>query len=237
MINMIEKIVSGGQTGADRAALDVALRHGFPHGGWCPKGRKAEDGPIGGQYQLDETPTANYLQRTEWNARDSDGTVVFTLAKEVSGGSLRTMVFARKHKRPVTHIFRSHQHNPEEALQRFVTEHGIKVLNVAGPRESKEPGIWQWVCQVVEDAFSGVMRIRGWLEGRERVKPMCARFEFKIESSNAAGKSCSCKYSFHLCGLALPWGHIFPVAMTRMPFTIATRPMILKPSLMSKEQK
>lgn len=80
---MITKIVSGAQTGADRAGLDVAIRHGFPHGGWCPKGRKAEDGRIGGQYQLVETPTANYLQRTEWNAMDSGGTVVFTLVREV----------------------------------------------------------------------------------------------------------------------------------------------------------
>ena len=80
---MITYIVSGAQTGADCAGLDVAIRHGFPHGGWCPKGRKAEDGRIGGQYQLVETPTANYLQRTEWNAMDSGGTVVFTLVREV----------------------------------------------------------------------------------------------------------------------------------------------------------
>lgn len=60
---MLKKLVSGGQTGADRAALDVAIRKGFPHGGWCPKGRKAEDGPLGEQYQLTETPSASYLQR------------------------------------------------------------------------------------------------------------------------------------------------------------------------------
>ena len=150
---MITKIVSGGQTGADRAALDVAIGHSSPHGGWCPKGRKAEDGPIGGQYQLVETPSANYLQRTEWNARDSDGTVVFTLAKEVTGGSLRTIGFARKHKKPCVCIYQARNENPVETLQMFVQEHGIKVLNVAGSRESKEPGIWQWVNQIVEDAF------------------------------------------------------------------------------------
>jgi len=65
---MIEKIISGGQTGADRAGLDIAIRHGFSHSGWCPKGQKAEDGPIGGQYRLIETPSANYLQRTELKA-------------------------------------------------------------------------------------------------------------------------------------------------------------------------
>lgn len=67
---LIEKLVSGGKTGADCAALDVAIRHGFPHGGWCPKGRLAEDGPIGGQYNLTETPSGDFIQRTEWNVRD-----------------------------------------------------------------------------------------------------------------------------------------------------------------------
>ncbi|MGI8605082.1 MAG: YpsA SLOG family protein [Verrucomicrobiales bacterium] len=64
------RIISGGQTGADRAALDWAIANGVPHGGWCPKGRLAEDGPIPDRYQLTETPTANYLQRNEWNVRD-----------------------------------------------------------------------------------------------------------------------------------------------------------------------
>jgi hypothetical protein len=77
---MIEILVSGGQTGADRAALDVAILHGFAHGGWCPKGRLALDGVLGGQYQLRETPSARYLQRTEWNVRDTDATVVFTFS-------------------------------------------------------------------------------------------------------------------------------------------------------------
>lgn len=150
---MIKKLVSGGQTGADRAALDIAIRHGFSHGGWCPKGRKAEDGPLGGQYLLTETPSASYLQRTEWNVRDTDGTVVFTLSKEVTGGSLRTIEFARKHRKPCAHISRAGNYQPAEALQRFVAEHGIKVLNVAGSRESKEPGLHQWVIDVIEDAF------------------------------------------------------------------------------------
>ena len=151
----LEKLISGGQTGADRAALDVAIRHGFPHGGWCPKGRKAEDGPIGGQYTLVETPSANYLQRTEWNVRDTDGTVVFTLSKEATGGSLRTINFARKHKKPCLHVsatFAGYA-NPSINLQRFVAEHRIKRLNVAGSRASKEPGVWEFACQTIEDAF------------------------------------------------------------------------------------
>ena len=153
--DMIEKFVSGGQTGADRAALDVALRHGIPHGGWCPKGRKAEDGIIGGQYQLVETPSANYLQRTEWNVRDTDGTAIFTFAAKLSGGSLRTFKFAIKQKRPCVHISRAGIYEPALALQQFVHEHGIKRLNVAGSRESKEPGIWKWAYEVIDDAFFG----------------------------------------------------------------------------------
>jgi len=84
----IEKIVSGGQTGADRAALDWAIEHGIPHGGWCPKGRRAEDGPIDGRYQLQETPTANYVERTKSNARDTDGTVVFSIYISLTGQQL-----------------------------------------------------------------------------------------------------------------------------------------------------
>ena len=88
-------IVSGGQTGADRAALDWALAHGMPCGGWCPKGRKAEDGPIDSKYPLKETPSSSYLQRTEWNVRDSDATVLFSIESALTGGSKKTVEFAR----------------------------------------------------------------------------------------------------------------------------------------------
>ena len=72
-----ERIVSGGQTGADRAALDWAIERGIPHGGWCPRGRRAEDGRIDRRYALRETPAHDYQQRTRWNVRDSDGTLIF----------------------------------------------------------------------------------------------------------------------------------------------------------------
>lgn len=152
---MIEKLVSGGQTGADIAALDVALRHEFPHGGWCPAGRRSLDGPLPARYQLTETPSEGYLQRTQWNARDSDGTVVFTLAREVTGGSLKTIGFANKHEKPCIHIHLDAGGLVTTArqLQEFVKQYGIKTLNVAGSRESKEPGIYQWVTQVLEEAF------------------------------------------------------------------------------------
>jgi predicted Rossmann-fold nucleotide-binding protein len=100
---VLDLIMSGGQTGADRAALDVAIRLGIPHGGWCPAGRHAEDGPIHPRYQLTETPDAAYEQRTRWNVRDSNGTVVLTLTPYATGGSLYTLQIAAELRRPVLH--------------------------------------------------------------------------------------------------------------------------------------
>ena len=96
---MIAKLVSGGQTGADRAGLDAAIELGLSYGGWCPNGRRAEDGTIPARYALAETPSANCLQRTEWNVRDSDGTVVFTLGEAATGGSRKTVEIARRPRR------------------------------------------------------------------------------------------------------------------------------------------
>jgi hypothetical protein len=149
---MIEKLVSGGQTGADIAALDVAIWYDFPHGGWCPKGRLSLDGPIPAKYQLTETPSASYPQRTEWNVRDSDGTVVFTFAKVPTGGSLKTINLCKKHGKPCLHISRG-CYDPAERIIKFVNESDIKVLNVAGSRESKDPGIYEWVKKVLAGAF------------------------------------------------------------------------------------
>src|SRR5689334_4915266 len=98
------RIISGGQTGADRAALDFAIERGSPYGGWCPKRRLAEDGPIPAYYQLQQTSTKAYPLRTEWNVRDSDGTVVFTINPALSGGSRRTLLLAEKYNKPVLHL-------------------------------------------------------------------------------------------------------------------------------------
>lgn len=140
----VHKIVSGGQTGADRAALDWAIEHGIPHGGWCPLGRLAEDGPIDTRYQLQETPTADYAQRTEWNVRDSDGTVIFSIASELNGGSAATLWLAGQLGKPVVHISLQTP-APREALRQFIEQHGIKVLNVTGPRASTEPTVAKFV--------------------------------------------------------------------------------------------
>jgi len=152
---MLQRIHSGGQTGADIAALEVALDHDFPHGGWCPKGRRSLAGPIPDCFQLVETPSDDYLQRTEWNVRDTDGTVVFTLAEEATGGSLKTIEYARKHKKPWLHLSQAEPglESFSARLLAFIDEHSIETLNVAGSRESKEPGIHDWVREVLEAAF------------------------------------------------------------------------------------
>jgi len=148
----IPKIVSGGQTGADRAALDWALSHCVPCGGWCPKGRKAEDGPIDAKYPLKETPSASYLQRTEWNVRDSDATVLFSIESKLTGGSLKTVEFARAHNKHCLHL-RARDQAAAERLKAFVEEHGVKVLNVAGPRASKEPEVGQFVMALLDEVL------------------------------------------------------------------------------------
>src|SRR4051812_48813096 len=150
---MISKIISGGQTGADRTALDFAIEHGIPHGGWCPKGRKAEDGPIHERYQLQEHASDQYLKRTEQNVIDSDGTVIVTIHPVLTGGSKRTADFARKHRKPWLHIHKKTPH-AGEVLRRFIEEHVIRVLNVAGPRASSQPGIGEVVGMVLEEAFA-----------------------------------------------------------------------------------
>lgn len=153
------KLVSGGQTGADRAALDFALAHGIPHGGWCPKGRRAEDGPIDAKYQLKETPRRSYIQRTEWNVRDSDGTVVFSIAPALIGGSKKTVLLAQKHGKPVIHISRDGGPvPPNQALLNFIREHRISNLNVAGTRASEEPEIAAFVKAVLSKTIAANRR-------------------------------------------------------------------------------
>ena len=150
----LSKIISGGQTGADRAALDWAIKHGIPHGGWCPKGRKAEDGPISGNYQLSETPGGDDLERNEWNVRDSDGTVIFTIRCELSGSSKRTADFAEQHRKPWLHLSENSEGGDAEVrLKRFMESNHIKVLNVAGSRASKEPRLLVFVPAVLSAAM------------------------------------------------------------------------------------
>ena len=150
-------IVSGGQTGADRAALDFAIHAGIAHSGWCPRGRRSEDGPLAGCYQLQETPSFKFDQRTRWNIRDSDATLVVTLKSTVTGGSALTLGVARQLGKPHLHI--AHERFPElaaaaEELQCFLRAHQVKTLNIAGPRASQEPHIAEFVAALLMAAFS-----------------------------------------------------------------------------------
>jgi hypothetical protein len=142
-------VVSGGQSGADRAGLDWAIEQGIHHGGWCPRGRKTEDGTLPAHYLLQETPTAGYLQRTEWNVRDSDATLIFTLGDNLDGGSKRTAAFAESLGKPWLHV-RPGVH--PKYVARFLTRHNVTTLNVAGKRESTAPGIGDLVRQVLSVA-------------------------------------------------------------------------------------
>ena len=150
---IIKSIVSGGQTGADRAALDWARQRDVPHRGWCPNGRRAEDGPIDSCYCLQETPASSYIVRTEWNVRDSDGTVIFTIKPRVSGGSLATIRFAEMHGKPWLHLSLEASKDPADQLLEFVEMNGIRALNVAGPRASGAPGIAAFVKRIMDEAF------------------------------------------------------------------------------------
>lgn len=144
------RIVSGGQTGADQAGLDWAIAHGIPHGGWCPKGRKTEVGVADERYLLRETPSSNYLERTEWNVRDSDATVIFTMTEELSGGSKRTAEFAEKLGKPWFHF--KPRADPKY-LARFLARHSVAVMNVAGSRESGAVGIGELVARALDQAL------------------------------------------------------------------------------------
>jgi hypothetical protein len=146
---MIERIISGGQTGVDRAALDVALDLGLPVGGWVPKGRRAEDGLIPDRYPLKETPSRDYEQRTEWNVRDSDATLVLTTARP-EGGTLSTLELAHKLEKPVFVVDLLKPRNMA-SIQYWLEFEKVKVLNVAGPRETKVPGIRSMAMEFMKD--------------------------------------------------------------------------------------
>ena len=149
----IQRMISGGQTGADRAALDWAITSGMPYGGWCPLGRQAEDGVLAARYQLQETPSATYAQRTEWNVRDADGTVIFSIVPELSDGTLLTAEFATRYEKPWINICQTRSDcDPAQQLVDFLTKFGIQVLNVAGSRASQAVGIYQFVIVTLTQA-------------------------------------------------------------------------------------
>lgn len=141
---MITKIISGGQTGADRAALDVAIKLDIHHGGWIPKGRKTEDGTLPRRYRLREMQTDSYPKRTEQNVVDSDGTLIITHGPLTRGSNL-TKKMAVKHDRPWIHVDLDNLSVDAaiQILKAWINGNEINTLNVAGSRASKDPTIYQ----------------------------------------------------------------------------------------------
>ena len=146
------KIVSGGQTGVDRGALDAAIALGIPHGGWCPQGRLAEDGPIPLEYKLTETDSADYAVRTEQNVLDSDATLILCRGRP-SGGTELTRRLALRHEKPLLVV---DLEVPAEfgSVRRWLSETPVGTLNVAGPRESQSPGISVRACEFLLGVFT-----------------------------------------------------------------------------------
>ncbi|MBE8970745.1 putative molybdenum carrier protein [Nostocales cyanobacterium LEGE 12452] len=154
----VELIISGGQTGADRAALDWAIKHNIPYSGWCPKGRLAEDGVIEPKYTLKETSSSVYEERTELNVRDSDATVIFTINPRLIKGSLWTSSCAKKYKKPWIHLVRlNNAFEPYIQLLDFLQKYNVSILNVAGSRESEESDIGNFVTNTLESLYEKSM--------------------------------------------------------------------------------
>jgi hypothetical protein len=149
------RIVSGGQTGVDRAALDFAIQHGFEHGGWCPLGRVAEDGVIPPVYRLRATDSPEYDERTEKNVVDSDATLIVVRERELSGGTSFTKTCAEQHGRPLL-VIRETEGLVQgaTALSKFLRRNEVRTLNIAGPRESQAPGLGKFVVELLEAALA-----------------------------------------------------------------------------------
>jgi hypothetical protein len=146
----ILKIISGGQTGVDQGALDAAMQLQLPTGGFCPKGRLSENGPIPKQYQnLTETATSDYTFRTLQNIQASTGTLICVTKKPLSGGTRLTHLLAKKNRKPCLIIDMTQPFN-FHFFETWVSTHKISCLNIAGPRESCFPGIQQQTCLFLE---------------------------------------------------------------------------------------
>jgi hypothetical protein len=151
----LTKLVSGGQTGVDRGALDAALEAGFPCGGWAPEGRAAEDGPVHERYPLRELPGAGYEERTLQNVLDSDATAILYSGK-LEGGTRQTMVHCVEHGKPFELIDATHTPPRDAAIRlaAFIERNRVSILNIAGPRGSKWTGGYQFAHSTLRHLLS-----------------------------------------------------------------------------------
>jgi len=150
----IQQIISGGQTGADRAALDAAIELNMPHGGYCPAGRRAEDGPIALRYALTELSSSEYADRTKKNVLTADATLILCRG-ELSGGTRLTRQFARRYAKPLL-VIDLDENGPAavERVQRWLDEIEVVTLNIAGPRESQNAGIYEDALAFLRKVFA-----------------------------------------------------------------------------------
>ncbi|MHC1725240.1 MAG: putative molybdenum carrier protein [Syntrophobacteraceae bacterium] len=150
------KIISGGQTGVDRAALDTALELGMEAGGFCIKGRKAEDGRLPLIYQLTELPSASHLVRAERNVVEGDGTLILVFRRPTIGSTEQTRKFTVKHSKPgwIVELEKA-DGDAVSRVQTWLEEKKFRILNVAGPRESAFPGIYEESRRFLLKVFEG----------------------------------------------------------------------------------
>jgi hypothetical protein len=152
--SVITKIVSGGQTGVDRAALDFAIRNDIEHGGYCPKGRRSESGRIPDRYRLQECASPAYAMRTALNVQHSDGTLILTRGQP-EGGTRLTVNLCIERDKPRHVVNLLHKLKPD-AFARWVRDNNIRTLNVAGPRASKRSGILEQAKKALAELFNAL---------------------------------------------------------------------------------
>lgn len=148
----MNRIISGGQTGADRAGLDWAIRRGIEHGGWCPKGRLAGDGPIDPKYRVKETISPGYFQRTKRNLLEADGTLIFMRGDRAIGGTGLTIRLALEFNKPhlVVRVDSARPDTLAALIKQWLDAGKFSCINIAGPSELTDPGIYADTTAILE---------------------------------------------------------------------------------------
>lgn len=162
------KVISGGQTGVDQAGLDAAIALGIEHGGYCPQNRRSEKGPIPDKYKLEELATFSYVDRTKQNIIESDGTLLINEGP-LTGGTKLTKELCIKYGKPLWTV-QLDDGDIEDLVRNFITfvsfEPKTVVLNVAGPRESKCPGVHARAFEFLHAAFDKWKEVEGATEAQ-----------------------------------------------------------------------